>query len=451
MANERPESPEWIDDGRLRITDVRVPPLSHRPAPFKSGVKDKDIARRLPEFGKFITEREAGKTPEKKPERQSFLSCVGDALAAAAGVVGGDAARDASPGGAKKKPDPPAEPQGYVFVPKKGEAPAEALRRKMFEKRKWDAEQAALAAERSALGVHDTRLDSPDSSGQKGAQDTLMDDWELEVQDHFRPNIFFQNARYSGFAPSPESLPRHHQLPAHIYFYIRLTDVAAPSLTRPLPEHFVSFIQEAKTIRGQEAAGPLARIDFNAANVVGLASRLDAIIAGLSQLVIDVPSQEAYPGQDPRVQPFSFTFQPYHQSSLHGEWLPRINVPVRADRPRPSSPEALRQSSVVEKPKLKLKTVEYDEGPPSPTQVGNPFAEATQRTSRSALASERRTREAARRLEKINAQKEAAAAKAPLRRPMQASPRCARRATRSVRCRRWGAGRATIRSKHSRR
>ena len=87
-------------------------------------------------------------------------------------------------------------------------------------------------------------------------------------------------------------------------------------------------------------------------------------MAGLSQLVIEVPSCDAFPQQDPRVESSSLTFQPYHQSSLHGEWLPRVNVPVRADRPRPVSPEVARSSV---KP-LRLKLLEYEEGPPSPTQ-----------------------------------------------------------------------------------
>ena len=62
--------------------------------------------------------------------------------------------------------------------------------------------------------------------------------------------------------------------------------------------------------------------------------RFNAIVAGVAQLVLEVPSIEAFPQQDPRIEPSSLTFQPYHQASLHGEWLPRINVPVRADRPR---------------------------------------------------------------------------------------------------------------------
>ena len=118
-------------------------------------------------------------------------------------------------------------------------------------------------------------------------------------------------------------MPRHHQLPSYIFFFLRVTDVAPVSLSKPLPSHVKERIQQAKTIRGQESAGPLARIDFDEHTVLGIAGRLDTIMAGLSHLVIDVPSVEAYPLQDPRVEPTSFTFQPYHQSSLHGEWLPR--------------------------------------------------------------------------------------------------------------------------------
>ena len=96
---------------------------------------------------------------------------------------------------------------------------------------------------------------------------------------------------------------------------------------------------------------------------------------GLAQLVIEVPSHAALPRQDPRVVPASLTFTPYHHSSLHGDWLPRINVPLRADKPRgehhhPS--QASPTSPVAPTRPLRLTHVHtstYEEGPPSPTQV----------------------------------------------------------------------------------
>jgi len=289
---------------------------------------------------------------------------------------------------------PIAEPVG-VFKPLKNETPAEALRRRLQESKKQQVkiEEDAVKA---------TGKQNPDDDDFAHDDDYHMpiadEDLEIVVEDHFRPNIFFQNARYSGFAPTPEGMPRHHQLPTFIYFFIRVSDVAPVPLTKPLPDNVKDLIQLAKTVRGQESAGPLARIDFNEQTVLGIAGRLDSIIAGFSQLVIEVPSVEAYPLQDPRVEPTSLPFQPYHQSSLHGEWLPRVNVAIRTDKPR-----ATEDGQVRLRP-LKLKHVRadlYEDGAPSPTQIGNPYATPSQRSSRATLASERRLSASARRLSVI--------------------------------------------------
>jgi hypothetical protein len=178
------------------------------------------------------------------------------------------------------------------------------------------------------------------------------------------------------------------------------------------------FIIEAKTIKGHESAGPIARLDFTTANVLGLGVRRDALEMGVSQLVIDVPSHEAYPKQDPRIEPSSFTFQPYQISALHGDWLPRVNVPIKADRPRAASPESpLRRRKMPPKFSQDLEDldktgIEDDEKAsaalPSPEHIGNPYAapESTrsspsQRSSRASLASERRLRESMKRMSRM--------------------------------------------------
>lgn len=130
-----------------------------------------------------------------------------------------------------------------------------------------------------------------------------------------------------------------------------------------------------------------------------------ACVLTCGQLVIEVPTSEAYPLQDARIEPASLTCQPCHHSSLHGEWLPRINVPVRTDRPRPSLSEAgppspKRRSPSPPRLHRIASAVTYQDGAPSPTQVGNPFGNSvrsSQESSRASLASERRLRESARR------------------------------------------------------
>jgi hypothetical protein len=78
-------------------------------------------------------------------------------------------------------------------------------------------------------------------------------------------------------------------------------------------------------------------LKFDGENVIGLGAfrQLDHSL----QLVIEVPSCEAFSEQDPCVEPTSFT---YHPSSRHGEWNPRIIVPIRMGPARiPCGPSRL--------------------------------------------------------------------------------------------------------------
>ena len=170
------------------------------------------------------------------------------------------------------------------------------------------------------------------------------------------PNIFFQNARFSGKAPSPERLPVSQRLPKSIWFFVRVSrQDGHVSLVKPLPERIKKMMHHATIRPGHESAGPTDYLKFDGENVIGLgAFRLNHSL----QLVIEVPSCEAYSDQDPRVEPTSLTFQPNHPSSRHGEWLPRIIVPIRMGRARipcgPSQPKQL----------------DSEDSPP----IGNPFA-----------------------------------------------------------------------------
>jgi hypothetical protein len=170
------------------------------------------------------------------------------------------------------------------------------------------------------------------------------------------PNIFFQNARFSGKAPSPERLPVSQRLPKSIWYFVRVSrQDGHVSLVKPLPERIKKMMHLATIRPGHESAGPTDYLKFDGENVIGLgAFRLNHSL----QLVIEVPSCEAYSDQDPRVEPTSLTFQPYHPSSRHGEWLPRIIVPIRMGPARipcgPSQPKQL----------------DSEDSPP----IGNPFA-----------------------------------------------------------------------------
>lgn len=156
------------------------------------------------------------------------------------------------------------------------------------------------------------------------------------------------------------------------------------------------------------AAGPTAYLEFDEKTVLGLKEgrhRLKDVRTDRSlQLVIEVPSCEAYAKQNPRVEPTSLIFQPYQSSSRHGDWLPRINVPIRCG---PERVNKLRlQPSIAEKTpspthdkdgQLSVRGGSDDAHTPSPKQgmLGNPYASPCSPTeasvsSRAALASERR-------------------------------------------------------------
>ena len=66
------------------------------------------------------------------------------------------------------------------------------------------------------------------------------------------PNIFFQNARYSGMAPSPDRMPAHQLLPSTIYFFVRVPDTDAVSLIKPLAPHIVAKMHQAKVVEGRK-------------------------------------------------------------------------------------------------------------------------------------------------------------------------------------------------------
>ena len=128
-------------------------------------------------------------------------------------------------------------------------------------------------------------------------------------------------------APSPERLPAAYHLPSTIYFFVRVSDQDGHvSLVKPLCERIKKKMQIATVRRGIESAGPTCYLEFDGKTVIGFgAGRLDHTL----QLVIEVPSCEAYRKQDPRIEPTSLTFEPYQPSWRHGEWLPRIIVPIR--------------------------------------------------------------------------------------------------------------------------
>lgn len=304
-ASDNPWSP-------LKLPQVRIPPSSHRSPPM------------LAPIGPPAAE-------EKKDEKtKSTPAPVAPSVAATPSIA------------AAPTPTPPPPASGPPpFIPRPGETPAEALRRRLREQK-----MAVTIAPTSMNSIYNKGADDDDSL------DPILggkiEDEDVEVDDPFKPNIFFQNARYSGFAPAPKSLPEHQQLPPTIYFYLRSTDFNPIPVHKKLPDKVVELIVEAKTIKGHEAAGPIARIDFNNANVLGLGVRKDALEMGVSQLVIDVPSHEAYPKQDPRIEPSSFTFQPYQISSLHGDWLPRVNVPIKVGKPPSTPPSGLKWRCVGE-------------------------------------------------------------------------------------------------------
>ncbi|KOO30272.1 hypothetical protein Ctob_005088 [Chrysochromulina tobinii] len=250
-----------------------------------------------------------------------------------------------------------------------------------------------------------------------GEDDDAFSEGEGEEQKEGEPNIFFQNARFSGRAPSPERLPAYQRLPSTIYFFVRVSDQDGQvSLVKPLSERIKEKMHKATALPGHESAGPTSYLEFNEKTVIGLdlnKNRLGAVKLDHSlQLVIEVPSCEAFPKQNPRVEPTSIKFQPYQSTSRHGDWLPRINVPIRC------GPERVKQLKLARSslpPTGKMLLPVHSDGECSDSDdvhvqsqasstssehpqggiLGNPYASATPAegiimSSRAALASERR-------------------------------------------------------------
>ena len=328
------------------------------------------------------------------------------------------------------EPTPAAEPApSAIFVSRPGESPMEAYRRKVRE-----ANQRAEVVEPKAAteGKRDgtppgARSSSRNSSplgmrpntavgGPAGEDDDAFSEGEGEEQKEGEPNIFFQNARFSGRAPSPERLPAYQRLPSTIYFFVRVSDQDGQvSLVKPLSERIKEKMHKATALPGHESAGPTSYLEFNEKTVIGLdlnKNRLGAVKLDHSlQLVIEVPSCEAFPKQNPRVEPTSIKFQPYQSTSRHGDWLPRINVPIRCG---PERVKQLKLASSSLPPTGKMLLPVHSNGECSDTDdvhvqsqasptssehtqggiLGNPYASATPAegimSSRAALASERR-------------------------------------------------------------
>ena len=198
-----------------------------------------------------------------------------------------------------------------------------------------------------------------------------------------------------------------------IYFHRVVAFLSAWSLIKPLAPHIVAKMHQAKVVEGRESAGPTAYVEFNSKSVLGLhPGRLGFVRQDHSlQLVIDVPSHLSFPKQAPSVEPTSLAFQPYMASSRHGDWLPRINVPVRCSLPKKlalqlkslsrradgvvnESSTQLTKSKMEDEPgKLKARDVGAVRGHEG---IGNPYATpSAASTSRASQISERRLKKSA--------------------------------------------------------
>ena len=256
---------------------------------------------------------------------------------------------------------------------------------------------------KSAVALTEQPVDAAASAGAvaSSSEDAAMGgDAGEELVLEGEPNIFFQNARFSGRAPTPDRLRAHQQLPSKIYFFVRVTDANPVSLVKPLPAAIRARLQLAIAVEGYESAGPTASFEFIPGNVFGFSNhRLDAVKSAHSlQLVIEVPSFEAYPQQSHRIEPTSFIFQPYQSTSRHGSWLPRINVPIWC---RSERTPVLR----IPPPVPEIDGDDDDDGkvkrPSCSLTLGNPYAApspcTSDRSSLASLASERRLHAAAKR------------------------------------------------------
>ena len=76
---------------------------------------------------------------------------------------------------------------------------------------------------------------------------------EEKMKSDIVPNIFFQNARFSGKAPPPERLPVSQRLPKSIWFFVRVSSQDGQvSLVKPLPERIKKMMHLATIRPGHE-------------------------------------------------------------------------------------------------------------------------------------------------------------------------------------------------------
>ena len=175
-----------------------------------------------------------------------------------------------TPPAAAPAPAPAVAPSPAVFVPRPGESPVEALRRKLREsKNRVEVVEPTEEAKREEqkLEKGQSRKSVTDAGG--GAsflaaapveddEDTLSDAGDEDALGE--PNIFFQNARFSGAAPSPDRLPAYQQLPSTIYFFVRVSDSDGQvSLVKPLREGIKEMVHKATALPGHESAGECRR------------------------------------------------------------------------------------------------------------------------------------------------------------------------------------------------
>jgi len=193
------------------------------------------------------------------------------------------------------------------------------LRRKMDEMaQKLREEKARLKAERERAEEEGVLLELQALEQQKlQTEEKNQTDKpkELTTPDQIiltgpTPNIFFQNGRISGIAPSPVQLSPRLQLPATIYFFIRVKHCR---VSFPFPPSLPTerYLHKAQVIPGHEEAGPVAHVPFDGAHVIGLYEHEHL---SFMQLVLEVPST---PTINPSIHPTRLSFHPRHSAQLH--------------------------------------------------------------------------------------------------------------------------------------
>jgi hypothetical protein len=193
------------------------------------------------------------------------------------------------------------------------------LRRKMDEMaQKLREEKARLKAERERAEEEGVLLELQALEQQKlQTEEKNQTDKpkELTTPDQIiltgpTPNIFFQNGRISGIAPSPVQLSPRLELPATIYFFIRVKHCR---VSFPFPPSLPTerYLHKAQVIPGHEEAGPVAHVPFDGAHVIGLYEHEHL---SFMQLVLEVPST---PTINPSIHPTRLSFHPRHSAQLH--------------------------------------------------------------------------------------------------------------------------------------